>query len=189
MNEVTRYNLTDEEKDALINALTDELPALRAKAEISQEEIANLVGVSRQTYGAIERKARKMSWNTYLSFILFYDYNKNTHDFIRHLSAFPHTLIKRFNKGQEPHAFEMDMLFDSDEHKILSALDERALATIKNVLMIEYSRCNNLPSEAVVKFFEGISFTSNSVNSTDESTAKALSNIKRDRKNGSNSKT
>lgn len=188
MNEITRYNLTDTEKYAFINALTDELPALRAKAEISQEEIANLVGVSRQTYGSIERKARKMSWNTYLSFILFYDYNKNTHDFIRHLSAFPHSLIKRFNKGQEPHAFELDMLFESGEREILSTLDEKALATIKNVLMIEYSRCNNLPSEAVVKFFEGINLTSNNADATDKSIAKALKEIKRDRKNDSKNK-
>ncbi len=179
MNEITRYSLTDKEKDVLISALTDELPILRAKAEISQEEIANLVGVSRQTYGAIERKTRKMSWNTYLSFILFYDYNKNTHDFIRHLSAFPHSLIKRFNKGQEPNAQELDVLFDADDREILSTLDEKALSTIKTVLMVEYSRCNKLPGDAVIKFFEGIDFSANRSSNNDENTVKALKNIQR----------
>ena len=73
------WMITEEEKEQLINVLTDELSALRAKADISQEEISKLIGISRQTYGAIERKTRKMSWNTYLSLILFFDYTKSTH--------------------------------------------------------------------------------------------------------------
>lgn len=61
MEELFKYYLSEEEKYALIEKLTPELPLLRAKAEISQEEIANIIGTSRQTYGTIERKARKMS--------------------------------------------------------------------------------------------------------------------------------
>ena len=72
MEELFKYYLSEEEKYALIEKLTPELPLLRTKAEISQEEIANIIGTSRQTYGAIERKARKMSWNTYLSLVWFY---------------------------------------------------------------------------------------------------------------------
>lgn len=113
---------------------------------------------------------------------MFYDYNKNTHDFIRHLSAFPHSLIKRFNKGQEPQPFDLYMLFDSCDREILSTLDDKALSTIKTVLMIEYSRCNNLPSEAVVKFFEGINLTITGRAANDESTSRALKNIKRNGK-------
>lgn len=60
----SKWSLTANEKDRLIVALTPELATLRTKAEISQEELAELIGVSRQTYGALERGARKMSWNT-----------------------------------------------------------------------------------------------------------------------------
>lgn len=180
MEELFKYYLSEEEKYALIEKLTPELPLLRAKAEISQEEIANIIGTSRQTYGAIERKARKMSWNTYLSLILFYDYNKKTHKMIRNISAFPHELIKRFNDGEEPVDFELNMLFKADTKNIIDSLDEQAISTIKTILMVEYSRCNNISGEAVVKFFEGIYFSKkDSFDEKQEDTMRALKNIKR----------
>ena len=73
MENLSKWQITDEEKDHFISALTPELVLLRTKAEISQEDLASIAGISRQTYGAIERKARKMTWNTYLSLIMFYD--------------------------------------------------------------------------------------------------------------------
>ena len=180
MEEISKFFLTEEEKDKFIDALTPELALLRAKAEISQEEIANLIGISRQTYGSIERKARKMSWNTYLSLILFYDYNKKTHKMIRNISAFPHELIKRFNDGEEPVDFELNMLFKADTKNIIDSLDEQAISTIKTILMVEYSRCNNISGEAVVKFFEGIDFSKkDSSDEKQEETMRALKNIKR----------
>lgn len=101
MIENSRWNLDETDKEKLISALTPELMILRAKAEISQGELANLIGVSRQTYGAIERGARRMTWNTYLSIILFYDYNNTTHDFIRDIRIFPDGLVERFNRTEE----------------------------------------------------------------------------------------
>ncbi len=101
MIENSRWNLDEADKEKLISALTPELTILRVKAEISQGELANLIGVSRQTYGAIERGARQMTWNTYLSLILFYDYNKTTHDFIRNIHIFPDELVDRFNRTEE----------------------------------------------------------------------------------------
>ena len=59
-----KWTLTSAEKEKYISALTPELVVLRTKAEISQEELAELIGISRQTYGAIERKVRQMSWST-----------------------------------------------------------------------------------------------------------------------------
>ena len=92
-----KLTITEEEKSTFINALTNELPALRAKAGVPQDELAKIIGISRQTYGAIERKTRKMSWNVYLALILFFDYTKSTHDMLRHLSAFPDDLVDKFN--------------------------------------------------------------------------------------------
>ena len=75
----SKWSLSTKEKDRLIAALTPELATLRTKADISQEDLAELIGVSRQTYGALERGARKMSWTTFLSLVLFYDCNQKTH--------------------------------------------------------------------------------------------------------------
>lgn len=179
MEDLLKYYLSDEEKRALIAKLTPELSTLRAKAEISQEEIATIIGTSRQTYGAIERKARKMSWNTYLSLVWFYDYNRKTHKMIRSMDAFPHELIKKFNDGDEPQDFELGLLFKADKKNILESLDEQAISTIKTILMVEYSRCNNISGEAVVKLFEGIDLSKKEPSENEKNTTRAIKNIKR----------
>ena len=110
MKSAAKWLLTDTEKNRFIAALTPYLTILRTKPEISQEEIANLIGVSRQTYSAIERKIRTMSWNTYLSLVLFYDHNQKTHQLMRQLSLFPTELVTRFNEGTDFSSFEMSSL-------------------------------------------------------------------------------
>jgi DNA-binding XRE family transcriptional regulator len=50
------------EQDRLIWLLTDELPVLRARLKISQDELSRRVGISRQTYSLIETKKQKMTW-------------------------------------------------------------------------------------------------------------------------------
>lgn len=61
------------EKKNILNDFTTALPILRASLGISQAEVADKIGISRQTYCALEQKKRDLSWNTFLSlFILFY---------------------------------------------------------------------------------------------------------------------
>ena len=48
MDSKARWQITPKEKDKYIDALTDELPILRAKADISQEDLAKIIGISRQ---------------------------------------------------------------------------------------------------------------------------------------------
>lgn len=91
---------TAEEKDALISRLTVELPALRGAVKATQDEIASAIGISRQTYNAIEMQKRKMSWNTYMALILFFDYNPNSHYTIRQLDAFPYRLDECWLSGK-----------------------------------------------------------------------------------------
>ena len=77
MSDSSKWEVTKYQQARFIDALTSELAPLRAKVGISQGDLAALIGVSRQTYSAIECGKRKMSWNTYLSLFLFYDYNKD----------------------------------------------------------------------------------------------------------------
>lgn len=86
------WHFSSEEKDNLIKKLTFALPALRGITKATQNEIANAIGISRQTYDAIEMQKRTMSWNVYISLILFFDYNPNSHIAIRQLDAFPNQL-------------------------------------------------------------------------------------------------
>lgn len=88
-------------KDSCIESMFENLASLRAKANITQTEIANLIGVSRQTYHAIEAGKRTMSWNTYLSLLLFYDTNSATHGMLRDISAYPTELMtKMYGAGK-----------------------------------------------------------------------------------------
>ena len=99
-NYMDYWRVSVEEKEKLIDHLTDNLPALRGAAQASQEQIANAIGVSRQTYNAIESLKRKMTWNTYMSLILFFDYNPSTHYTIRQLGVFPEHLHE-FERGRK----------------------------------------------------------------------------------------
>lgn len=71
------------EKEELIQTLTGTLPILRAAIGISQGEIAEYIGVSRQTYCALEVGKRQMSWNTFLSLFLFFISNSETNNLLK----------------------------------------------------------------------------------------------------------
>lgn len=156
MDNKAKWQLTDEEKDRYIDILIDELTTLRAKAGIPQDELAKLIGISRQNYGLIERKDRRMSWNTYLSLIFFFDYNQSTHKMIRALSAFPTELIDRMNDGNG--SLDIERIVGIPMENIVNTLDEQALYTIRTLIMVEYARCSNLPSDAVFNSFNGKCF-------------------------------
>lgn len=96
-NEPMEQTPLELDKELLIDTLTDELPALRAKLGLSQDELSNIIGISRQTYSAIETKKRRMSWNTFLSLILLYGYNEKTSAYVNAVGAFPPSLKEVLN--------------------------------------------------------------------------------------------
>lgn len=68
----------EELKDKYIEVLTNELPVLRARIRISQDELARGVGISRQTYSLIETKKQKMTWVTFMATIAFFSGHERT---------------------------------------------------------------------------------------------------------------
>ena len=89
--------ISEDKKTALIGILTEELPSLRAKLAITQEDLCGIVGISRQTYSSIETKKRKMSWNVFLSLIMFFTNNEKTVPIIESIGAFPDELKESLN--------------------------------------------------------------------------------------------
>ena len=172
MEQANKLLLSEGSKEKYIDALTEELTLLRTKANVSQEELANIIGVSRQTYGALERRTRKMTWGTYMALLSFYNLNSKTSAMIRTSKAFPTELMNKIGKITSGES-EIRQ-FTEIKKDLFDVLDEKALSVIKTVMMIEYSRCSNLPSEAVVKYFEGINLNKHK----DESLTKAIKNIK-----------
>lgn len=90
-----KWQVNQQYKENCMEILVENLVALRAKAGITQEELANVVGISRQTYYAIETKRRSLTWNTYLSLVLFFDTNVNTHILLRDVNAYPIELMRK----------------------------------------------------------------------------------------------
>lgn len=76
------------QKEELIRILTGMLSILRAAVGISQEELAEYIGVSRQTYCALEIGKRRMSWNTFLSLFLFFISNTGTNELLKTKKGF-----------------------------------------------------------------------------------------------------
>ena len=127
----SKVSLSAKEKDRLIAALTPELATLRTKAEISQEELAELIGISRQTYGAIERDVREMSWTTFLSLVLFYDCNQKTHQMLRSIKAIPQELMRKFNTGNETKELDLGAFLGEGADTIIESLFMLGYSIIK----------------------------------------------------------
>ena len=70
--------MTKDEKNALMKAMADNLPILRSKLNLSQEELAVLLGVTRQTISSFESNQRKMTWSVFLALILIFFRNEPT---------------------------------------------------------------------------------------------------------------
>ncbi len=85
------------DRDKLINILTEELPSLRAKIGVSQEELSDIVGISRPTYSAVETRTRRMSWNVFLSLLMVFTQNEKTAPIIDSIGAFPDELKEILN--------------------------------------------------------------------------------------------
>lgn len=62
----------------LIAQMTRELPALRAKLGLSQGELAEHIGVSRQTLSAIENGKRDMTWSVFMAMLALFENNKDS---------------------------------------------------------------------------------------------------------------
>ena len=84
-------------REELINRFVDALPALRALIGLSQSELGDYIGMSRQSFSNIELKKREMTWSVFLACLFFFYENSNTKDFIISNNLFPKELQNYFN--------------------------------------------------------------------------------------------
>lgn len=93
----TRWSITDEQKKRLTSTLVSDLKLLRAKANITQDDLAGVIGISRQSYCQIENGNKEMPWNIYLSLIFLFSVVKDTSKLIHTLGVYPDDFIKQVN--------------------------------------------------------------------------------------------
>ncbi|HBL41364.1 MAG TPA: hypothetical protein DDY98_07305, partial [Ruminococcaceae bacterium] len=130
----------------------------------------------RQTYSSIESGKRKMSWNTYLSLLLLFDYHATTHRLLRTLNLMPVEFFTAINNGNKLAGNSSNTIAGIPE-TITEKLDDKALHTIRTVVMIEYARCADISGDEVVKAFEGTSVRK-TISDTEFQTLAAIQRIK-----------
>lgn len=70
--------MDERQKSILIENMSDNLPTLRKKIGMTQEGLAEKIGVSRSTIATIEQKKKTMTWNMFLSLVLIFTKNSET---------------------------------------------------------------------------------------------------------------
>lgn len=84
-------------REQLINLLVSNLVSLRARAGLNQAELAEGVGIGRQTLLLIENKKGKMRWDTFLAVCVIFSNNPETSSYMRflelHLDCIPQFVI------------------------------------------------------------------------------------------------
>jgi len=84
--------ITQEIKNVAINNMIDNLPALRAMCHYSQNDLAELIGLSRQTIAMIESRKRAMSWSVFLSLMFVFTQSEETNRLLVPLNIYTNEL-------------------------------------------------------------------------------------------------
>lgn len=75
-------------RDNLMKSFVDELPVLRARLGVSQAEIAEIVGISRQSFNAIETRKKKMNWTVFIALASVFQGNNKTKQMLDSINGF-----------------------------------------------------------------------------------------------------
>ena len=93
--------MNEKTKNELIANMTDNLPTLRKKMGITQEGLAEKIGVSRSTIATIERKKKTMTWNMFLSLVLIFTKNLETDKLLNVMGIYTDELNKFIKNSSE----------------------------------------------------------------------------------------
>ena len=90
------FQIFDIDRKAYSAKMADNLPMLRAKLGLSQEGLAGIIGITRQTISSIENKSREMSWPTFLSLLFLFSKNSDTQMLMKAMGIYDENLEAYF---------------------------------------------------------------------------------------------
>ena len=82
----------------LYEQLRKELPVLRARLGVTQENLAMMVGCSRQTMNSIENGKKEMNWQLFMAIIAVFSREESTRKMINDLPGFEEKLNMALNE-------------------------------------------------------------------------------------------
>lgn len=71
---------SDAKKELCCIQLVNDMPVLRARLGVSQDEVASKVGISRQTLSSYESRKRRMPWSVCIALVSYFSSNSKTRD-------------------------------------------------------------------------------------------------------------
>jgi len=89
--------ISNERRHQLCKLLASNLPTLRTKAKLSQDELSDRLGFSRQTISAIEGEKRDMQWSTFSAITLFFSKYKEVSQLMVVMGILDDDVRKTFN--------------------------------------------------------------------------------------------
>ena len=84
-------------KEKYQKLMAENLAMLRTKLGLTQEEIAELIGGSRQTISLIERGVRPMMWDTFICLLFLFQNNEATRAMLPVLGLYTPELTNYMN--------------------------------------------------------------------------------------------
>ena len=99
MENTQKKNSSEIDKHHYLRVMAENLPVLRAKLELTQSELAEVIGVSRQTIATSETGAREMSWSTFMSLLFLFRHNESTSVLLPVLGIFTPEISSLFTAG------------------------------------------------------------------------------------------
>ena len=78
----------------VINTMVTELPVLRARIGASQADISEKIGISRQTYNAIENGKKKLNWTVFLALFAVFSSDERTLKMLDSMEVFQEGVAK-----------------------------------------------------------------------------------------------
>lgn len=80
--------LSEESKNISIKRMSDNLVALRTMLHLTQAQLAEIMGVTRQTLVLYETGKRVMTWNTFLSLMFIFTQKRETRELLNILNIY-----------------------------------------------------------------------------------------------------
>jgi len=77
-----------EDRELYCNRMAENLPILRATLNITQEDVGELLGVTRQTIATIENK-QKVPWSNYLALVYVFEREARSAEMLKLLKITP----------------------------------------------------------------------------------------------------
>ena len=109
-------NTTDIEKkrSEVMSIMLEWLLVLRSALNITQEQIAYSVGMSRQTYSAYELRKKELTWSAFLSLFLFFMLNEKSRNLLSKKPGYIYTVFILLNANVE--SFDIEELLQVGEN-------------------------------------------------------------------------